>query len=147
MKKINMLVLLCLVLLAACSAPPVQTKEDLVVYKSVTCGCCGVWSKHMSQEGYGVKEIDTQYLAAKKSEFNIPSELQSCHTGFVDGYVVEGHIPSYVVDKMLEEQPDIAGIALPGMPIGTPGMPGPKQEDWTIYALHHNGSYEEYVVI
>lgn len=143
---LSMLILLTIVL-AACSVQAKPTKSEMTVFKTATCGCCGVWSKHVEQEGYDVEVVTLTSLERTKEEYNIPDELQSCHTAYVDGYFVEGHIPSYVVDKLLAEKPDIAGIALPGMPIGTPGMPGQKAEDWVIYAVHHDGTYEEYMVI
>ena len=147
MKYVFVISVLLLVVLAACSVTSTATKEEMTIFKTATYGCCGVWSKHIDQDGYSVEEVILQSLNTKKQDFGIPRQLWSCHTGYVDGYFVEGHIPSHVVDKLLEERPDIAGIALPGMPIGTPGMPGPKQEDWIIYAVAHDGSYEEYMVI
>ena len=74
----------------------------------------------------------------------VPPHLSSCHTGVVDGYVVEGHVPADVIDRMLKERPDIRGLAVPGMPIGSPGMEGPNPQPYDVLALMHDGSTQVY---
>jgi hypothetical protein len=116
-----------------------------LVYKTPTCGCCTVYSQYLKSEGVTTETKDLDDLTQIKEQYGIPQELLSCHTSVFGDYVVEGHIPLEVVDKLLTEKPDIKGIALPGMPSGSPGMPGPKVGEWTIYALHHDGTTSVYM--
>lgn len=102
---------------AAVAALPIVT-----TYKSPTCGCCSEWVAHMEDAGFVVEAHDVSDLAAVKQEQQIPGELQSCHTAIVDGYVIEGHVPAEDIGRLLAERPDVAGLAVPGMPIGSPGM-------------------------
>lgn len=109
--------------------------KSVTVYRSVTCGCCKNYVAYLKKRGMEVKEELVNDIATVKEENNIPQELSSCHTTLVDNYVVEGHVPTEVIEKLVTEQPDIAGIALPGMPQGSPGMPGVKSESWSMYKL------------
>lgn len=111
-----------------------------IVYKSPTCGCCGVYASYMKKEGYDVDEKNIQDMSVIKQKFDIPYELESCHTTELGDYVVEGHIPKEAMVKLLEEQPDIKGIGMPGMPSGAPGMPGPKNGEFVIYEITHEGT-------
>ncbi|WP_281968005.1 DUF411 domain-containing protein [Roseovarius nanhaiticus] len=92
------------------------------VTKSPTCGCCGAWVALAREEGYDVEVTDIQNVTPTKRAAGIPGDLWSCHTAMIEGYVVEGHVPFDALAKLLEERPDIAGIAVPGMPAGSPGM-------------------------
>lgn len=94
----------------------------ITVYKSPTCGCCSAWVDHMKANGFTVTVRDVDNLAPIKGESGVPARLQSCHTAIVQGYVVEGHVPADLVKKLLAEKPRVAGLAVPGMPIGSPGM-------------------------
>ncbi|MEX0918899.1 MAG: DUF411 domain-containing protein [Candidatus Paceibacterota bacterium] len=116
--------------------------NDIVatVYKSPTCGCCGVYVSYLKRKDYNVKTENIQDMVAIKQKLGIPFELGSCHTMKIGGYVVEGHIPEEAVQKLLAEKPDIKGIGLSGMPAGSPGMPGPKTEDFVIYEINHEGT-------
>ena len=109
--------------------------EEFVIYKSPNCGCCGVYSSYLERAGVSVEVRNVTNMNEVKTRLNIPPELQSCHTTEVGGYVVEGHIPLEVIEKLLTEKPQIQGIALPGMPSGSPGMPGPKAAPFVIYTL------------
>ena len=106
-----------------------------IIYKSATCGCCGVYSSYLKGEDISVDIRNVTDMSEIKEKFGIPQQLQSCHTSEVGGYVVEGHIPIEVINKLLTEKPQIQGIALPGMPSGSPGMPGPKAGPFVIYTL------------
>lgn len=99
------------------AASPVVT-----VYKSPTCGCCGGWVEHMRAEGYtpGVRTVDD--VQPIKDQHGVPARMGSCHTAVVDGYAIEGHVPADAVAKLLRERAEVAGIAVPGMPAGAPGM-------------------------
>ncbi len=97
----------------------------ITVWKSSTCGCCGEWATYMRRKGYRVKVNNVSDPDSIKRSFGIPSALYSCHTAKIGNYLVEGHVPETAVAKLLEEQPELKGIALPGMPSGSPGMDGP----------------------
>jgi hypothetical protein len=101
---------------AAAPAPAVD------VFKTPTCGCCGKWVEHLRASGFTVKVTDLNDLSAIKAKHGIPARLQSCHTATVDGYVLEGHVPAQDVKRLLKERPQVKGVAVAGMPIGSPGM-------------------------
>ncbi|PIT92454.1 MAG: hypothetical protein COU08_02370 [Candidatus Harrisonbacteria bacterium CG10_big_fil_rev_8_21_14_0_10_42_17] len=122
-----------------------QAAFAATVYKSPTCGCCTVYGQYLKRQGVDVETVTIDDLSNSKEENGIPRELESCHTSVVGGYVVEGHVPLPVIETFLEKSPDIKGIALPGMPAGSPGMPGLKQGKWTIYAIAHDGSVSEFM--
>ena len=113
----------------------INNKETVEVFKTPSCGCCNGYVLFLEKEKFKVKQTNMGSLHAIKKKFNIPLEMQSCHTTIMDKYFIEGHVPLVAINKLLKEQPDIDGIALPGMPIGTPGMPGDKDEPYVIYQL------------
>jgi len=96
--------------------------QSVVVFKTPTCGCCGKWVDHLREAGFEVEVRDMDNLAGIKAQYGVPQPVRTCHTALVDGYVVEGHVPAAFVTRLLEERPDVAGIAVPGMPVGSPGM-------------------------
>lgn len=116
-------------------------KSPVTVYKTSTCGCCKLWVTHLTGAGYAVNAEDVENLGAVKKKHGVPEALQSCHTALVDGYVVEGHVPADVIDKLLAERPAVVGIAVPGMPIGSPGMevPGRPADKYQILAFDKTG--------
>ncbi len=110
------------------STPTAQAALPVItVYKTPTCGCCKMWNAHLEQAGFTVKSVDLPHLNEVKAEYGIPPALQSCHTGVVDGYVIEGHVPAEDIKRLLAEQPEAAGLTVPGMPVGSPGMEVPGQ--------------------
>ena len=146
-KVLLILLITALLLLVGCKPPTTGKFKgiDATVYKSPTCGCCGIFAKYIQKEGFSLDIVTTKEMDVIKERYNIPANLESCHTTIIEGYVIEGHIPVEVIDKLLEEKPDIKGIAMPGMPSGSPGMPGQKRGEWVIYAIHHDGSTTEYM--
>ena len=104
----------------------INNKQIVEVFKTPSCGCCYGYVLFPEEEKFKVKQTDMRSLHTIKQKYNIPVEMQSCHTTIMGKYFIEGHVPFEAVNKLLKEQPDIDGIALPGMPIGTPGMPGDK---------------------
>lgn len=107
---------------------------SVVVYKSPSCGCCGAWIDHMKESGFAVEVHDVQDVSPIKRELGVGQSLWSCHTAKVGGYVLEGHVPAEQVVRMLAEKPEIRGIAVPGMPIGSPGMDeGYDRSTWQDY--------------
>ena len=113
----------------------INNKQVVEVFKTPSCGCCYGYVLFLEKEKFKVKQTDMRSLHTIKQKYNIPVEMQSCHTTIMGKYFIEGHVPFEAVEKLLKEQPDIDGIALPGMPIGTPGMPGDKDEPYVIYQL------------
>ncbi|HLD15992.1 MAG TPA: DUF411 domain-containing protein [Candidatus Nanoarchaeia archaeon] len=146
MKKIILLMLIgAMVIIAGCSSKS-QVTGDAVIYKSISCGCCGVYSDYMKARSSFNVAIDNSFdVSAIKEKYGVPSNLQSCHTTIMDKYFVEGHIPLEAIDKLMMDKPDIKGIAMPGMPSGAPGMPGTKSEPFIIYAVNNDGTYFEFM--
>ena len=124
------------------SAQPKTPARSVVVYKTPTCGCCSQWVEHLKTNGFEVQAhnvSDTQ-LAAVEREGGIGDDLVSCHTAKVGGYFVEGHVPAADIERMLKERPAIAGIAAPGMPIGSPGMEqGGRKDAYNVIAFTKDG--------
>ncbi|NUN11536.1 hypothetical protein HUU53_02725 [Candidatus Micrarchaeota archaeon] len=144
--KIGFLVLAALFLFGCVSQQASQEQDfelsgNAIVYKSPTCGCCEGYINFLKETGFKVEVKQAPHIESIKREHNIPQKLESCHTTFIGDYFVEGHVPKEALEKLMKEKPKIKGIALPGMPIGTPGMPGPKQEEWIIYSLNYDDSY------
>lgn len=111
--------------------PALATAGQMEVFKSPTCGCCSAWVDHMTRAGFDAvaRDVDQETLWTMKDRAGIAPELSSCHTAFVDGYFVEGHVPASDVQRLLSERPDALGLTVPGMPIGSPGMEMGDQRD------------------
>ena len=101
----------------------------LEVYKSPSCGCCGAWVDHMRSAGFQVVVTDITDLRPIKNKFGVVPELRACHSAVIDGYVIEGHVPSREVMRLLKDRPKAIGLAVPGMPIGSPGMEQGSRRD------------------
>jgi hypothetical protein len=129
--------------LAAClvlRAHPVEADPQVVrVYKSPACGCCQKWVDHVRSNGYTVAVSNVPDVNPVKRELGVPSAVASCHTAFVGGYFIEGHVPAEDISRLLAEHPDIAGLALPGMPIGSPGMEGTNAQPYSVLAVQKDG--------
>ena len=120
------------------SAP--QADADIHVYKSATCGCCTNWVDHLEAEGFTVSVENVMDMNAVKRREGVPGDLASCHTALIGDYVIEGHVPARVIRAFLEEAPELAGIAVPGMPIGSPGMEGPNPRPYDVLAFDKDGN-------
>lgn len=120
--------------LAAGSAPQMQ------VFKSPTCGCCGAWVDHLKAAGFAVKVTEVQDTSNARRRYGLPDKFGSCHTGFVNGYVVEGHVPAAEVKRLLAMKPDAIGLAVPDMPVGSPGMEmGDAKEPYDVLLVDKRG--------
>ncbi|NQV09014.1 hypothetical protein HQ529_04140 [Candidatus Woesearchaeota archaeon] len=120
----------------------------MTIYKSSMCGCCGLYSDYVNKESnLKVNIVSLDDVSSVKNKYNVPENLRSCHIAAIGDYYVEGHVPMEAVVKLMTEKPDIAGIALPGMPAGSPGMPGRKDGDFVIYAINHDGTHNEFMRI
>ncbi len=123
-------------LLCTLSPPALAAESALTVYRSATCRCCGHWVDHMQAAGFEVQEIVTDDMPALKANYGVPENLASCHTAIIDNYRIEGHVPAADVQRLLREQPDILGIAAPGMPVGAPGMEmGDRRDPYTVVSF------------
>jgi len=114
------------------------------VYKTPTCGCCKGWVQHLRDNGFQVETMDMPDLSMIKQKYGVKKELQACHTAIVNGYVVEGHVPADVILKMLKEHPAVAGIAVPGMPSGSPGMEGGAKQAYDVVSFDKAGHTRVY---
>lgn len=120
-------------------------KPRLTVWKSPSCGCCKEWIKHMESAGFEVIAKDQDDVSPIKRQYGVSSKLMSCHTGVVNGYVIEGHVPADLVQKMLKERPRIVGIAVPGMPAGSPGMEvGGRKDPYDVVSWDSKGNTKVY---
>ena len=117
---------------------------DIVVYKSPTCDCCGKWVEHMEKAGFSVDVENMHDVAPIKREFGVPGRMQSCHTAKVGDYFVEGHVPADLVERLLADKPDIKGLTVPGMPMGSPGMEGPRKDPYKVIAIGKDGRARVY---
>jgi len=119
---------------------------EVVMHKDPNCGCCGAWAEHLEANGFSVKTVATNDMEAVKRRFAVPQRLTSCHTAKVGGYVVEGHVPASAIKRLLREKPAVAGLAVPGMPLGSPGMevPGAKAEPYDVLSFGRDGKAKVY---
>ena len=120
------------------SAKPAPNRGDVTLYKNPQCGCCEGYADYLRDNSFKVKAISTNDLTVMGQKYGIPDDMQPCHISLIGGYVVGGHIPIEVVNRLLSEKPQIVGITLPGMPEGTPGMPGNKPGRLDIYEIGSN---------
>ena len=137
-KGIKMKKIYCALLCAL----PLFAAGKMEVTSSPYCGCCNSWVAYMQKNGYEVKSIKTQNNLAIKERYKIPLKMQSCHTGVIENYVVEGHVPESAVAWLLKNKPhNVLGISTPGMPIGSPGMEqGNIKEEYPVMLMYKDGS-------
>jgi hypothetical protein len=130
--------------LAASPAMSAPARPRVEVWKDPSCGCCKDWVSHMEAHGFDVQVHETGNAVARR-RFGMPSAYGSCHTAVVDGYVIEGHVPGREVQRLLKERPTAVGIAVPGMPIGAPGMDGPvyggRKDPYDVVLVLRDGSW------
>lgn len=135
-----------LVLLAAFRSDPTPAAAPVLhVVKSPTCGCCQAWIDYMKAQGFTVTVENRETFTQYKRQHGVTAELESCHTGVVDGLVVEGHVPADLVKKLLRDKPNgVKGVAVPGMPRGSPGMDAPVHDRYTVYTFDATGRKTAY---
>jgi hypothetical protein len=121
-----------LLLLSGGSRLHAAEKPEMTIYKDPNCGCCQGWADHIAASGFATQVISRDDLGAMKAALGVPPGLQSCHTARIAGYVIEGHVPAAAIHRLLAEKPQAIGLAVPGMPVGSPGMEGGEPE---IYAV------------
>jgi hypothetical protein len=116
-----------------------QTHE-ITVYKTATCGCCTVWVNHLRENKFTVKVIEVESTAEYQKKNGVPNALRSCHTATIGGYTIEGHVPASEIQRMLKEKPKARGLAVPGMPIGSPGMEvGTRRDAYSVLLFDSEG--------
>lgn len=120
--------------LSAYAGPPV-----VVVHRDPNCGCCSLWARHLRDNGFAVQVDETSDLDSVRARLGVPPALAACHTAEVDGYVVEGHVPAAAVRRLLAERPNSKGLAVPGMPAGSPGMEGGEPQPYTVFLFGADG--------
>lgn len=121
-----------------------QQAQRVDVYKDPTCTCCGKWVMHLQREGFAATATDVRDITAIKVQHHVPSQLQSCHTALVAGYVIEGHVPASDIHRLLKERPMIVGLTVPGMITGSPGMEGPNGKPYDVLAFDAEGKTRVY---
>src|SRR5258706_12406647 len=121
-----------------------QQPPKVDVYKDPTCGCCANWVTHMKTRGFETTVTDVRDIAGIKTKYHVPNQLRSCHTALVGGYVLEGHVPATDVQRLLKQRPMVVGLAVPGMPVGSPGMEGSNGRPYDVLTLDAAGKTTVY---
>jgi hypothetical protein len=125
-------------------AASTATGPTIKVYKDPNCGCCNNWVDHLRQNGFVVETMDMPDLSLLKQRYMIGEQMQSCHTAVVGDYAIEGHVPADLILKLLKEKPAVAGLAVPGMPQGSPGMEGAIKERYDVLTFDRAGKTTVY---
>lgn len=129
---------------AAIVPPPQAAPIPIRVWKSPSCGCCKDWITHIEKAGFKATVEDVANVEPVKQRLGLPANLASCHTALVNGYVIEGHVPADLIQKLLREKPAVAGLAVPGMPMGSPGMEGGRKDPYDVVAFTRDGGTRVY---
>lgn len=122
----------------------VAAAEEIMVYKSPTCGCCNKWVKHLEKEGFHVTTKNMRDMQPIKREIGVQQQFQSCHTAKIGKYFIEGHVSASDIKKLIKDKPDIKGLAVPGMPMGSPGMEGHRKDKYNVIAIDSNNNASIY---
>ena len=130
---------LTLVSMRALSAVPAVS-----VFKLNECGCCDLWAEHLRKNGFAVSVRAVPDLTPVRVKYGIPNIFGTCHTALVEGYAIEGHVPAADIQRLLRSKPKVAGLAVPGMPAGSPGMEGPRSEPYDVLTFDRNGATQIY---
>ena len=136
-RRVSAVVILVMVL--ATGGLSLAGTAEVTVYKSASCGCCKNWMKHMQDNGFTVKSVDVADVSPYRLRHGVSPTLASCHTALVDGYVIEGHVPAADIRRLLKERPKVRGLAVPGMPNGSPGMEQGYVEPYDVLSFDKNG--------
>lgn len=146
MNRLGPTLLLSATLLLGTGTAQAALPVEATMFKNPQCGCCDEYARQLEDRGVTVKIVDNIEVGKIKQSIGLPYDLGSCHTLQMGDYAIEGHVPFEAVEKLFEERPDSRGIGLAGMPIGTPGMPGPKQGDWDVYQFR-NGEAAHFMTL
>ena len=123
------------------------TEALITVHKDPTCGCCSGWVQHLQNVGFVTKVLDTSDIDAVKRRLGVPDDLAACHTAEVAGFIIEGHVPAAALKRFLAEKPEATGLAVPGMPVGSPGMEGgrPEKYDVVLFTPNSRRTYMSFI--
>ena len=139
------LVTLCILLIAAVISSPSQSTGPVInVFKLSTCSCCNKWVEHLKNSGFQVKVQQVDDTAPYERQYRVPRSMESCHTAVVNGYAIEGHVPAPEIKRLLQEKPKAIGLAVPGMPVGSPGMEGARGEAYSVMLFDESGRSSVY---
>ena len=122
------------------SLPALSAGPQISVYKTKTCGCCGKWVEHLKANGFTPVVTDVPSTAEYRQKYGVPDQLMSCHTAVVNGYTVEGHVPAADVHRLLKQKPKAKGLAVPGMPLGSPGMEANRRDAYSVLLFRADGT-------
>lgn len=138
-------IILSLSLFFVSAAVVAAQQPKITVYKSSTCGCCKKWISHLEQNGFKVSAHDVESVVPYKIEYGLTPKLSSCHTAVINGYTIEGHVPAKDILRLLKEKPKLKGLAVPGMPVGSPGMEmGDRKDKYNVMSFDENGNTKVY---
>ena len=141
------LILKSILIGSAATATPLlfaQGAPHIKVYKSEGCGCCEAWIDHLKSNGFSVEAKNVPSPADYREAGGIPKELGSCHTGLIQGYAIEGHVPAADIKRLLKDRPVAKGLAVPAMPLGSPGMEGNRRDPYDVFLVQANGTRSVY---
>ena len=137
--------ILLLLLAQFISLPSVVAESlanEIKVYRSPSCNCCHKWIEHLEQNKFNVIDLFSHDMNSVKEAVKLPKQMRSCHTGIIEGYIIEGHVPAEDIQRLLSERPDIAGLSVPQMPLGTPGMEmGVRKDPFIVFQFNKQGKY------
>lgn len=132
-----------IVLTTQTSAAATSDNLGITVYRDPSCSCCSGWMNYLTTQGFQPRNVLTSDMNALKQQYGVPNDLASCHTAEINGYVIEGHVPAEDIKRLIAEKIDVAGIAVPNMPIGTPGMEsGDVREPFSVFSFDKQGNTE-----
>jgi hypothetical protein len=146
-KRRNILVAIASLVVVARSSHSQSSGPLVTVYKDATCGCCGKWVEHLKANGFTVKVQEVSDTSPYERQYRVPRSMVSCHTAVVNGYTIEGHVPAADIKRLLSERPKVVGLAVPGMPAGTPGMEAAHSDAYSVFAFDessHSSVYARY---
>jgi hypothetical protein len=133
-------ILLTLLALGSGGALAQQAQQTIDIYKSPYCGCCGKWAEHVTKAGFTVKTHEVDDVPGTRKKLGMPDKLGSCHTAKIGNYLLEGHVPAEDIKRLLKEKPKAIGLAVPGMPPGSPGMDVPKSPPYETLLVQNDGN-------
>jgi hypothetical protein len=143
-KRRNILVAITSLIVLAISSPSQSSGPLITVFKTPTCGCCGKWVEHLKANGFTVKVQEVNDTSAYEKQNHVPRTMESCHTAVVNGYTIEGHVPAAEIKRLLNEKPKAVGLAVPGMPVGSPGMEAAHSEAFSVFVFDEGGRTSVY---
>ena len=144
MKRRNALATIAGLVLAAISSPSQSSGPLVTVFKRPTCTCCNKWVEHLKANGFEVKVQEVNDTSPYEQQYRVPRTMTSCHTAIVNGYTIEGHVPATEIKRLLNERPKAVGLAVPGMPVGSPGMEGARVDAYSVLLFDEGGHSSVY---